>query len=175
MRNTFEATAAHLLPYDPVAKKRSGGQKRGSAQISSVMDPSPTTTKKPSIGKTGVHLCYYKTGEYRNLTNEQKEELKEWRANNSNTFKAGSKKAKKEAPKKSKSSMQKQVASLVEASLNKSVKFDDQVNDEEKYIMSMVQAAVTKTLNQKNDQQSQDKLKVYLTSILKHAKNNGSS
>ena len=175
MRNNFEATAAHLLPYDPVAKKRSGGQKRGSAQISSVMDPSPTTTKKPSIGKTGVHLRYYKTGEYRNLTNEQKEELKDWRANNPNTFKAGSKKAKKEAPKKSKSSMKKQVASLVEAALNKSVKFDDQVNDEEKYIMSMVQAAVTKTLNQRNDQQSQDKPKVSLKSILKQAKNNGSS
>ena len=144
MRNNFEATAAHLLPYDPVAKKRSSGQKRGSAQFSSVMDPSPTTTKKPTIGKTGVHLHYYKTGEYRNLTNEQKEELKEWRANNPNTFKAGSKKAKKEAPKKSKSSMKKQVASLVEVALNKSVKFDDQVSNEEKYIMSMVQAAVTK-------------------------------
>ena len=77
MRNNFEATAAHLLPYDPVAKKRSGGQKRGAAQISSVMDPSPTTTKKPSIGKTEVHFHYYKTGEYRNLTIEQKEELKE--------------------------------------------------------------------------------------------------
>ena len=175
MRNNFEATAAHLLPYDPVAKKRSGGQKRGSAQISSVMDPSPTTTKKPSIGKTGVHLRYYKTGEYRNLTNELKEELREWRANNPNTFKAGSKKSKKEAPKKSNSSMKKQVASFVEATLNKSVKFDDQVNDEEKYIMSMVQAAVAKTLNQKNDQQSQDKPKVSLKSILKQAKNNGSS
>ena len=67
MRNNFEATAAHLLPYDPVAKKRSNGQKRGSAQISSVMDPSPTTSKKASIGKTGVHLRYYKTGEYRNI------------------------------------------------------------------------------------------------------------
>ena len=174
MRNNFEATAAHLLPYDPVAKKRSGGQKRGSAQISSVMDPSPTTTKKPSIGKTGVHLHYYKTGEYRNLTNEQKEELKEWRANNP-ILSRRSKKAKKEAPKKSKSSMKKQVASLVEAALNKSVKFDDQVNNEEKYIMSMVQAAVTKTLNQKNDQQSKEKPKVTLKSILKHAKNNGSS
>ena len=54
--NNFEATAAHLLPYDPVAKKRSGGQKRGSAQISSVMDPSPTTTKKPRIGKLGFTL-----------------------------------------------------------------------------------------------------------------------
>ena len=174
MRNNFEATAAHLLPYDPVAKNRSGGQNRGSTPISSVMDPSPTTTKIPSIGKTGVHLRDYKTGEYKNLTNEQKEVLEEWRANNPKTFKAGSKKAKK-APKKSKSSMKKLVASLVEATLNKSVKFDDQVNNEEKYIMSMVQAAVTKTLNQKNDQQSQDKPKVFHKSILKHAKTNGSS
>ena len=71
--------------------------------------------------------------------------------------------------------MKKQVASLVEAALNKSVKFDDQVNNEEKYIMSMVLAAVTKSLNQKNDQQSQDKPKVSLKSILKQAKNNGIS
>ena len=28
MRNNFEATAAHLWPYDPVARKRSSGQKR---------------------------------------------------------------------------------------------------------------------------------------------------
>ena len=41
--------------------------------------------------------------------------------------------------------------------------------------MSMVQAAVTKTLNQKSDQQSQEKPKLSLKSILKHAKNNGSS
>ena len=52
MRNNFEATAAHLLPYDPVAKKRSSGQKRGSAQISSVMETSNATTTKPSIWKT---------------------------------------------------------------------------------------------------------------------------
>ena len=84
-------------------------------------------------------------------------------------------KAKNPALKKSKSSMKKQVASLVEAALNKSVKFDDQVNDEEKYIMSMVQAAVTKTLNQKNDQQSKEKPQVTLKSILKQAKNNGNS
>ena len=84
MRNNFEATALHLLPYDPVAKKRSSGQKRGSAQISSVIYTSNATMKKPSIGKTGVHLRYYNAGEYRNLSKEQKEELEEWRANNPN-------------------------------------------------------------------------------------------
>ena len=52
-------------------------------------------------------------------------------------------------PKKPKQSGKKQVASLVEAELKKIVRFEDQVNDEEKYIMSMVQAAVTQTLNQK--------------------------
>ena len=116
---------------------------RGTSYAASIK-PFTRATDGRGAWKTGVHLRYYKTGEYRNLTNEQKEELKEWRANNPNTFKAGSKKAKKENPKKSKQSMKKQVASLVEAALNKSVKFDDQVNDEEKYIMSMVQAAVTK-------------------------------
>ena len=67
MRNNFEATAACLLPYDPVAKERSSGQKRSSAQISSVVDTSNATMKKPSIGKTGVHLHFYKTAECRNL------------------------------------------------------------------------------------------------------------
>ena len=37
MRDDFESAAAHLLPYDPVAKKHAAsGKKRGSAQISSV-------------------------------------------------------------------------------------------------------------------------------------------
>ena len=92
-----------------------------------------------------------------NLTREQKDELREWRANNQIISKAGFKKAKKEMPKRPKPSMKKQGSSLVEAELNKMVRFQDQVNDEEKYIMSMVQAAVTKTLNQKSDQQSLDK------------------
>jgi hypothetical protein len=38
MRNDFEAAATHLLPYDPVAKKRLSGTKRGAGMTSSVMD-----------------------------------------------------------------------------------------------------------------------------------------
>ena len=76
MRNNCEATAAHLLPYDPGAKKRSMGYKRSSTQISSIMEVSDATTKKPSIGKTGVHLCYHKNSEYRTLNQEQKNELR---------------------------------------------------------------------------------------------------
>ena len=61
MRNNFVATAEHLLPYDPEAKKRTSGYKRGSTQISSLMEDSDATTKKPSIGKTGVHLIITRT------------------------------------------------------------------------------------------------------------------
>ena len=139
------------------------------------VDTSNATMKMPSIDKTGVHLLYHKTAEYTNLNQEQKDELREWKANIPNISKAGLEKAKKEVPKKPKPSMKKQVASLVEVELKKTVNFEEQDNDEEKYIMSMVQAAVTKTLNQKNDQQSQANLKVSLKSILKHAKNNRSS
>ena len=41
--------------------------------------------------------------------------------------------------------------------------------------MSMVQAAVTKTLNQKHDHSLRTVMKVSIKSILKQAKNNGSS
>ena len=71
--------------------------------------------------------------------------------------------------------MKKQVASLVEAELKRAAKSEAQENNEEQYTMSIVEAAVTKTLNQKSDQESQAKPKVSLKSILKNAKNHGSS
>ena len=71
--------------------------------------------------------------------------------------------------------MKKQVASLVEDELKKAVRFEDQNNDEEEYMMSMVEAAVTKTLNQQSEQKSQAKPKVSLKSIFKNAKNHESS
>ena len=58
MRNNFEATAAHLLPYDLIAKKRSSGQKRNSTQISSVVETSNATTKSPASAKL---VCIFVT------------------------------------------------------------------------------------------------------------------
>jgi hypothetical protein len=37
-RNDFMAAATHLLPYDPVAKKRLSGSKKGAGMISSALD-----------------------------------------------------------------------------------------------------------------------------------------
>ena len=58
MQNDFEAAAAHLLPYDLVAKKKAA-MKRPVAQISSVeevAEVSGTAMMKETIGKAGVHL-----------------------------------------------------------------------------------------------------------------------
>ena len=91
MRSNFERAAAHLLPYDPAARKWSAGSKRSAANISdtrgthganaSATEVSKATTKdrKASIGKTGVHLCYHTNSEYRELSTAQKRELSEWR------------------------------------------------------------------------------------------------
>ena len=63
--------------------------------------------------------------------------------------------------------MKKKVASLVEAELKRAVKSEAQETNEEQYIMSMVEAAVTKALNQQNEPKSQAKPKVTLKCILK--------
>jgi hypothetical protein len=86
-RNVFEAAATHLLPHDPVAKKRLSGTKREAGMISSVMDTAeddqtPTISGgKPAIGKTGVHLRYHKQQVYKKLSREQKDELRVRREN----------------------------------------------------------------------------------------------
>ena len=67
MWNDFEAAAVHILPYDPVAKKRTTtGSKRTAAWISLVEVPETakiSAATKVSIGKTGVHLQLYHTPE----------------------------------------------------------------------------------------------------------------
>ena len=83
----FELMAAYLLPYDPVAKRKTskGGNDahatiaEGTAEISST-----STSGKPSIGKTGVHLRWNKAKEFEKLTKAQRRELVQWRHSNNN-------------------------------------------------------------------------------------------
>jgi hypothetical protein len=85
MRNDFEACVAHIVPYCPVAKKRTAGTKRGAAEISEVnadaeeAEISSFGTKSGKGAKTGVHLRYHKGPEYSRLTDDEKDELREWR------------------------------------------------------------------------------------------------
>jgi hypothetical protein len=85
MRNDFEACVAHLVPYCPVAKKRTAGIKRGVAEISEVNADAEEAeiasfgTKSGRGPKTGVHLRYHKGPEYKALSDDEREELREWR------------------------------------------------------------------------------------------------
>ena len=160
LQNNFERAVSHLLPYDPVAKKRATGIKCGSALITlAEVENGPITTiaansSKPSIGKTGVHLHYHKHHEYRKLMQEQHHELSEWRQNNPDTHKPSYVK-KPHVP--SRPTKSKQILTLVSqqvaaemqkynrsAHVNNMNTADKATADEEQHLMSMVQSAVAK-------------------------------
>lgn len=92
MRTDFERAAAFLLPTDP-NKQKGGKRKRGIAQLSSTTAQDDQKNKgggkrkrfklkggkstwKKSSGKSGVELRYYQPQEYKQLSAEQKAELK---------------------------------------------------------------------------------------------------
>jgi hypothetical protein len=180
-RSDFEACATHLLPYDPVAKKRTTSNKRGAGEISDAtaafnrVEISSFGTKE-GIGKTGVHLRYHKSEEYSTLSSDQMDELREWRKSPE-----GKKQSKRKAGKRDNSkggdfkrvkrdkamaaSVNKQVEKRL-AELGKQAKdtSDEPTEDEARaYIMSLLEGvtpAVTAT-----------KKKVSLKSIMAKVKN----
>ena len=88
MCNNFETTATHQLRYDPVIKKQAASTRCPAAQILALEGDNAVIVdrigKKPSIGKSGVNLCYHMNLEYHELTAKQKRELSERRESNSN-------------------------------------------------------------------------------------------
>ena len=82
----FESAASHLLPCDPVAKRKSAaGTKRDHSLVSEAkLEVSLSTSGKPSIGKTGVEFRYYKKDKFKKLSKEQQEELIEYRKSKNN-------------------------------------------------------------------------------------------
>ena len=105
LRNNFEAAASHLQPYDPVAKKRTAGAKRGASLISEVDATDSESAKvgatmgKPGIGKTGVHLRYHTHHEYKALTDEQRDELRDWKNKEPQSFSKSAKERKQQLKK----------------------------------------------------------------------------
>jgi hypothetical protein len=150
LRNNFEAAATHLLPYDPVQRKRSdhAGGKRGAADISAVTheeaDISAFGAKK-GISKTGVHLRYHPSSEYQKLTSEQKDELREWREkkmgkpNNNNDGKQ-----QRNVRFKSDKAIAAAVKKKVQQRLKAEEKTKTQGDEAEAYIMSIFQKLTTK-------------------------------
>ena len=133
MRSDFEKAAAHLLPKDPVVKKRIQA-KRSAAEISAV----GAETTKHGIGSSGVHLRYHTPEEYGKLTKSQKKELSDWRKANPN----GNDGEKKPATSKKRqakfvASIEKKVKKSIEEKLKgeESKKCDDEAA--KAYIMSL--------------------------------------
>ena len=178
LRNDFEATATHLLPYDPVAKKRSASHnKRGTAEISDATGIEISSfAAKEGIGSSGVHLRYYKHGEYDTLSQEQKEELREWRKTSGKSAKKANEKGrdakrqKKEKDKAMVAAVEKQVekklAAVLKDAPDDSGTSELSAVDARAYIMSLF------TDNNSEPASAPSTApKVTLKSILKRAKN----
>lgn len=160
MRNNFESAVSHVLPYDPVAKKRAVySSKHLESNISDVhLDSEESSTlvegPKSGIGSTGVHLRYHRYNEYNRLSDEQKQELREWRDEHPDEVEAQKKASggkKNEPTTKQRSLTKRQVSSMVTKLVNKKLKNTEQEVDEEskeeKFLMSMVEAAIDKKMS----------------------------
>jgi hypothetical protein len=144
LRNDFEAAASHLLPYDPVQNKRTErpGNKRDSAEISDMTgeeaDVSAFGAKK-GTGKTGVHLRYHNIDEYKKLSKDQKDELREWRSKSGHGKGRGEKDSKKKP--RVAFDREKAIASAVTKQVAEKMKAVEQAktngDEAEAYIMSL--------------------------------------
>ena len=141
MRNDFEQSAAHLLTYDPVAKKHAAGSsKRSSAAVSAVSYEANDVAAfgtKPGIGKSGVHFRYYDKSEYSKLMKEQKTELCEWRS------KGGAERGRGNAKTK-KAKFDKAVAAAIEKKISEQTK----ASDEEKMAGDKLRSLVTSIIKE---------------------------
>jgi hypothetical protein len=125
-RKDFEATASFLLPYDPVAKKQQSSTKRDHDSMVSDVTAKVSSTfgNKSGLGKSGVHLRYHTTEEYKALSKEQRLELKEWRQKNGKDKKGTN--TNEKSPKKS---VTKKLISAITKEVSKQLKGKDKVND----------------------------------------------
>ena len=78
----FQACAKHLFQYCTVAKHRSVGTKRGLDMITDTTAEVSIFGDKNGIRNTGVNFRFYKPGDWRKITQAQKDELRAWLKNN---------------------------------------------------------------------------------------------
>ena len=146
LREDFEGASTHMLPYDPVAKKRStiNDRKRGAAEISDTVGAEVSSFgAKEGIGKSGVHLRYHKPDEYQELTRDQKSELREWRMNSTQKSPKGrDKRPKHNRNKGMAAAVEKQVVTKLTAALKAHDDSTSEASDEQTraYIMSLLKA-----------------------------------
>ena len=174
-RGDFEAASTHLLPYDPVAKKRSlATHKRGAGEISDTTGAEISSFgAKESIGSSGVHLRYHKPEEYETLSKDQKDELREWRkTSKTNSGKGTGKRDRNRAAKAQK--REKAIAAAVDKKVDKKLAASLAAlncNDKDETTDDQARAYIMSLLKQENPAVPPSVPKVTLKSILRKAKN----
>lgn len=144
-RNNFENTVAFLLPSDPVARRRKDNDRASVSETNANISALDNTGKgaKVSVGKTGVALRFYKKSEYRKLTDEQKLELKEWRAEQQKKNKESPSASDNGGPSTKK--FKRQVASAVKEELDKQMKKEkeekDKLGEIKEVVMTLLQSS----------------------------------
>ena len=177
-RNNFESAVAYLLPKDPVVRKRVQGNKRSVTEISEVTgEVIEISSMRPGIGKTGVHLRWYKGEEFRKLSKEQRTELVEWRAktkekkSKGNTEDGDKRSKTKENKKMREAAISAAVDKRIEEKLKASEKDTQDEEGVKNYIMSVIKQMNDKSTPTPPTISSSTSSKVTLQSILKKAKN----
>ena len=92
-RVNFEATVSFLIQSCPVVAKQKKKGATFDANVSGVETTGDATSKKPTVGTTGVQLRYYKKEDFVKLTPPQRKEVAVWtKANPSPGYTKGKKK-----------------------------------------------------------------------------------
>ena len=131
----FEATAAYIIPFDPVTEKRGTKRKAGKDFAIAAIDMGITKGEQ-----TGVEVRFYKPHEYRQLTDEQKMELLQLRKQNK-----GKKKLKgggkiKPPPKDEKGSKKEKLLDRMIAAFECSEKKEEDKKTEDQFTSAVVSA-----------------------------------
>ena len=136
----FEDTAAYLIRFDPVSSKRqrSGASGRQQHQVSGV-------ELKNGIGKTGVALRYHSKQEYRNLSDEQKRELKIFREGTRDKRKGDERGPNVKGPKRQKSFHKQLVSALKE--LAEPMEMEKKQEPSEDEVRSMLVSALHEVMS----------------------------
>ena len=174
LMSDFESTAAYLIQFDPVSKKRKHSSGRGQ-QINKVVEledgsddsgdeqqVSSAKRLKPNKGKTGVEFRYYKPEEYRKLSKEQKDELRQKRQEDQSNG--------KDDPKKKKGNKRKetrQIRKQVVAVLKSLSKEEEESCAEEKKLEEMIVSVVNNLNNSKKGSNSKPSKTTTLKAIAK--------
>ena len=156
LQSNFERAAAYLIQFDPVVKKRKALSK-GIHTISGVSHEGNKLKKKQNRGASGVEFRYYKPEEYRSLSDDQKNELREHRKRKGHSGQSNENKGKG-------NNKQRKIKDHVISALKEIVQEESQ-QDHEKDARELIISVVKNMTTQENGTPSSSKNKTKETTL----------